>query len=296
MNSSSLFFKQFISEKLILCLSLIFLIPSLGAQENSIFWKLTSPNGYEHYLFGTIHTDDNRVSNIDNEVIDAIKTSQIFLMETMEISNPNLLLLKNIDYSLYFNESELERIKLLANFHTMSFERVLKMKPWLLAVIFDSPRPITPFNLDNLLKTKARDLGLKIMGLETSEEHFEVLDNFPIQEQITFLKKVLDKSLEQKEKDYEQLMQAYLSQNLDKIIMINEGLMKRLVSESMWIKIRKKLLLNRNKIFFNRADRLTNNNRLFIAVGASHLAGDNGLLKQFEDGGYQLKALGSKDL
>ena len=119
MNSSSLFFKQFISEKLILCLSLIFLIPSLGAQENSIFWKLTSPNGYEHYLFGTIHTDDNRVSNIDNEVIDAIKTSQIFLMETMEISNPNLLLLKNIDYSLYFNESELERIKLLANFHTM---------------------------------------------------------------------------------------------------------------------------------------------------------------------------------
>ena len=266
----------------------------IGAEENSIFWKLTSPNGTDHYLYGTIHTDDNRVSDISKEVIEALKSSQIFLMETMEILNPNLLLLKDINYSLYFNEHELDRIRLLANFHTMSFERVLKMKPWLLAVIFDSPRPITPFNLDNLLKTKARDLGLKIKGLETSEEHFEVLDNFSTQEQITFLKKVLAKSLEQKEKDYEQLMGAYLSQNLNNIIMINESITSQLVSKSMWIKIKKKLLINRNKIFFNRAHKLINNNRLFIAVGASHLGGGNGLLKQFEDAGYQLKALGSK--
>jgi len=284
---------HFFHKKVIIFVSLIFFMLPIGAEENSIFWKLTSPNGTDHYLYGTIHTDDNRVSDISKEVIEALKSSQIFLMETMEILNPNLLLLKDINYSLYFNEHELDRIRLLANFHTMSFERVLKMKPWLLAVIFDSPRPITPFNLDNLLKTKARDLGLKIKGLETSEEHFEVLDNFSTQEQITFLKKVLAKSLEQKEKDYEQLMGAYLSQNLNNIIMINESITSQLVSKSMWIKIKKKLLINRNKIFFNRAHKLINN-RLFIAVGASHLGGGNGLLKQFEDAGYQLKALGSK--
>jgi uncharacterized protein YbaP (TraB family) len=277
--------------KKIIFLSLIFLLPPLGAEENSIFWKLTSPNGSEHYLYGTIHTDDNRVSDINAEVIEALKSSQIFLMETMEISNPKLLLMNSIDYSLYFDEFDLDKIKLLANFHTMSFERVLKMKPWLLAVIFDSPRPITPFNLDNLLKTKARDLGLRIKGLETSEEHFQLLDNFSIQEQINFLKKVLDKSFEQKQKDYERLMSAYLSQDLNNIIKINEGLTSKLVSKSMWIKIKKKLLINRNKLFFNRAHKLVNNNQLFIAVGASHLGGDNGLLKQFENAGYQIKPL-----
>jgi len=282
---------HFIYKTVTIYLPLFFLALPLGAEENSIFWKLTSPNGSEHYLYGTIHSDDNRVSNINREVISALKSSQIFLMETMEISNPNLLLMNNIDYSLYFNEFDLDKIKLLADFHTMSFERVLKMKPWLLAIIFDSPRPITPFNLDNLLKTKARDLGLRIKGLETSEEHFQVLDNFSIQEQITFLKKVLAKSLEQKEKDYEQLMAAYLSQDLSNIIEINESLTSKLVSKSMWIKIKTKLLINRNKIFFNNAHKLINNNRLFIAVGASHLGGDNGLLKQFEDAGYQLKAL-----
>jgi uncharacterized protein YbaP (TraB family) len=282
---------HFFHKKVIVYLSLIFLILPLGAEENSIFWKLTSPNGSEHYLYGTIHTDDNRVSDINAEVIEALKSSQIFLMETMEISNPKLLLMNSIDYSLYFDEFDLDKIKLLANFHTMSFERVLKMKPWLLAVIFDSPRPITPFNLDNLLKTKARDLGLRIKGLETSEEHFQILDNFSIQEQINFLKKVLDKSFEQKQKDYERLMSAYLSQDLNNIIKINEGLTSKLVSKSMWIKIKKKLLINRNKLFFNRAHKLVNNNQLFIAVGASHLGGDNGLLKQFENAGYQIKPL-----
>ena len=282
---------NFFYKKVIIYLSLISFMLPLGAEENSIFWRLTSPNGFENYLYGTIHTDDNRVSDINKNVIEALKSSQIFLMETMEISNPKLLLMNNIDYSLYFNEADLDKIKLLANFHTMSLERVLKMKPWLLAVIFDSPRPITPFNLDNLLKTKARDLGLKIKGLETSEEHFQVLDSFSIKEQVIFLKKVLDKSLEQKEKDYEELMSAYLSEDLNSIIKINEKLTSRLFSKSMWMKIKKKLLINRNKIFFKRAHKLANSNQLFIAVGASHLGGVNGLLKQFEESGYQLKAL-----
>jgi uncharacterized protein YbaP (TraB family) len=86
-------------------------------------------------------------------------------------------------------------------------------------------------------------------------------------------------------------MSAYLSQDINNIIKINEGLTSKLVSKSMWIKIKKKLLINRNELFFNRAHKLVDNNQLFIAVGASHLGGENGLLKQFERAGYQLKAL-----
>jgi uncharacterized protein len=41
----------------------IFLIgASLSAQatEKGLFWKLESPSGVTSYLFGTMHTDDNR--------------------------------------------------------------------------------------------------------------------------------------------------------------------------------------------------------------------------------------------
>ncbi|MDC1173690.1 TraB/GumN family protein, partial [Methylophilaceae bacterium] len=84
---------------------------------------------------------------------------------------------------------------------------------------------------------------------------------------------------------------AYLSQDLSNIIAINEHLTSQLVSKSMWIKVKEKILINRNKVFFNRAHELSKNNRLFIAVGASHLGGSNGLLKQFELVGYKLNAL-----
>ena len=33
------------------------------ATEKGLFWKLESPTGIVSYLFGTMHTDDNRITN-----------------------------------------------------------------------------------------------------------------------------------------------------------------------------------------------------------------------------------------
>ncbi|NQW35271.1 MAG: TraB/GumN family protein [Methylophilales bacterium] len=276
--------------KILICF-VFFYAMSLNAQQHSNFWEIMSPNGKTHYLYGTIHTDDNRVSNIHNGLINALKLSQIFLMEADEISNPSLLMANDIMYESYLSESEMEKVKYLADFHTMQYEKVIEMKPWLIAVIFDSPRPITPFNLDNLLKTKAIDLGLEVRGIETSEEHFQVLDDLSVQEQMNFLKKVLAKTTEQKESDYEQLLSAYLAQNSDTIIIINEALTSKLIPNEVWLKMKKKLVTDRNILFFDRVSELMRDYRLFIAVGASHLGGDNGLLNQFKKSGYQLKSL-----
>ena len=59
----------------------------------------------------------------------------------------------------------------------------------------------------------------------------------------------------------------------------------------MWDDMKKKLLINRNTLFFERILDLEEDNKLFIAVGASHLSGKNGLLNLFVDAGYSLKPL-----
>ncbi|MFM9835516.1 MAG: TraB/GumN family protein, partial [Methylophilaceae bacterium] len=33
------------------------------AAEKGLFWKIESPTGVTSYLFGTMHTDDNRITN-----------------------------------------------------------------------------------------------------------------------------------------------------------------------------------------------------------------------------------------
>ena len=35
-------------------------------QKKSIFWQVIDLEGKKHYLFGTIHTDDNRVLNFNS--------------------------------------------------------------------------------------------------------------------------------------------------------------------------------------------------------------------------------------
>ena len=276
-------------------LLLIFIISAISfhsyALDSSIYWEITSPKGNKHFLFGTIHIDDNRVTNFHSKVLEGIKASNIFLMETNEIQDFKILLAKTPLYEKELSQKELDQMKSLAYFHTMPFEKVMMMKPWLLAVIFNSPRPITPFNQDNLLKTKAADALLITQGLESVQEHFSVLDTFSLIDQMRMLKKVLNRNESDKEKDYESLVAAYQTNNPAKILELDEKVTKNIVSNGMWNDMKKKLLINRNILFFNRILDLEENNKLFIAVGASHLSGTNGLLNLFVDAGYSLKPL-----
>jgi uncharacterized protein len=262
---------------------------------NSIFWQITDLEGKKHYLFGTIHTDDNRVSNFKPIVEEKLKEIDIFVMEADEIIDRSILQFDPKLYDGHLSEEELEKINLLADFHTMPRENILSMKPWILAVIFDSPRPITPFNQDNLLKSKAEDFMKITQGLETPSEHFKALDKFTIDEQMNLLKAVLQKDLEQKEINYELLLSAYLSFDTEKILNTDVLITKSLVSKATWKKMEYYFLTRRNKFFAERAKELIKGNRIFIAVGASHLGGETGLLNQFKEAGFKLKPMQALD-
>ena len=262
---------------------------------NSIFWQVTDLEGKEHYLFGTIHTDDNRVSNFNPIVEEKLKEIDIFVMEADEVIDRSILHVNPKIYNGHLSAEELEKINLLADFHTMPREHILSMKPWILAVIFDSPRPITPFNQDNLLKSKAEDFLKITQGLETPREHFKALDMFTIDEQMSLLKAVLKKDLEQKEVNYELLVSAYLTFNTEKILNTDILITKSFVSKAIWEKMEYYFLTRRNKFFGERIKELIKGNRVFIAVGASHLGGETGLLNQLKDAGFKLKPLQALD-
>ena len=264
-------------------------------QIKSVFWQITDKQEKKHYLFGTIHTDDNRVSNFNPIVLDKLKEIDIFVMETDEILDRSILQVDSKIYEGRLTEKELEKIYALADFHTMSRESILSMKPWLLAVIFDSPRPITPFNQDNLLKSKAEDFLKITQGLESPSEHFKVLDLFTIEEQMSLLKAVLKKDLKQKEDNYESLISAYLSSDVERILEVDSKITKSFISEDIWKKMELYLLTKRNKVFVDRIMELMEGNQIFIAVGASHLGGKTGLLNQFEDFGFKLKPIQALD-
>jgi uncharacterized protein len=261
------------------------------ATDKGLFWKLESPTGVTSYLFGTIHTDDNRVAELSQPVLDAMKSADTFLMEAEPSQDPSSLMMAEGNVAELLTSDEFDKVRELADFHVMHLGAAMRMKPWLLAVIFDLPKPQTPFAQDNLLMTKSEDFGKNIKGLETANEHFGIMDSFSKEEQLVMLRAVLKRSAAQKEADFERLMAAYLEGDSDKITALDEQITSGMLPKELWAKMRKSLLYDRNAVMAQRAIPIAAEKPIFIAVGASHLAGDKGLLAAFKKVGFKLSPL-----
>jgi uncharacterized protein YbaP (TraB family) len=261
------------------------------ATEKGLFWKLESPSGIVSYLFGTIHTDDNRVADISPSVINAIKSVDTFMMESAENNDPSVFMMKEGNLASLVTEAEFEQVRELADFHTMHLGAAMQMKPWLLAVVFDLPKPQTPFAQDNLLMTKSEEADKNVVGIESAKEHYGVMDGFSLEEQMVMLRAVLKRTPEQKEADFERLMTAYLEGDSDKITSLDEMITGGMLPKDIWAKMRAKLIDERNVVMAERTVKAANEKPVFVAVGASHLAGDNGLIAAFKKAGFKLNAV-----
>lgn len=259
--------------------------------ENGLFWKVESPSGKISYLFGTMHTDDNRVTNFSPVVDDAIKSIDAFMMETLAPNDPSVFMRPEGSLQDILTEEELNTVYELAEFHVIHREAAMHMKPWLLAVVFDSPKPLTPFAQDNLLMTKSEELGKEVIGIEDTHEHFGVMDGFSLEEQTTMLKAVLKRTPNQKERDFELLVNAYLAGDGDKVAALDEKITGGMLPPALWAKMRNKLLDDRNVVMAQRIAEEAQNKAVFAAVGASHLAGAGGLIARLKQAGFKLSPI-----
>ncbi len=276
---------------LILVILLLNIVSIAYASDRGLFWKLRAPNGSTHYLFGTMHTDDNRIIKFLPIVKKSVNASDILLVEITPDGHSQNLFMKNHSLVSDINEKELNQIKKLAEFHVMYFDNVMRMKPWLLAIIFDSPKPHTEFNQDYLLMAMAADLDKEVLGIESSQEHFATMDSLSLDEQLMMLRAVLKKTENEKLSDYNLLMKQYISGDVEQIRKTDERLTGKLLPEVLWAKIKVQLMNERNKKMVIKIKELSKDKQLFIAVGASHLAGQDGLLNQLRDSGFKISPL-----
>jgi uncharacterized protein YbaP (TraB family) len=261
---------------------------SAYATDKGLFWKLESPTGKVSYLFGTIHTDDNRVTNFGPNITNAIKSVDTFMMESAENRDPSVMMLKEGSLASFLTEAEFDQVRELADFHTMHMGAAMQMKPWLLAVVFDLPKPQTPFAQDNMLMSESENAAKNVVGIESAKEHFAVMDDFSMDEQLVMLRAVLKRTLAQKEADFERVMAAYADGDSDKIKALDEEVTSGMLPKELSQKIIDRLLVKRNVVMAERATAVAKDSSVFIAVGASHLAGDDGLIAAFRKAGFKL--------
>jgi uncharacterized protein len=285
------FYVRSIFSKFSLALILVVNAQIALAADNGLLWKLEAPSGKVSYLLGTMHTDDQRVTEFSPKILEAFNQSEAFMMETLPPRDPSIFMMKQGTVAEMMTEKEFDQVRELADFHSMHIEAAMRMKPWLLAVIFDLPKPKALYSMDELLMAKAEEQDKKIIGLEKMRDHFSVLDAVSMDDQMVMLRAVLKRSQKDKERDYEKLLKTYQSGDLKKIIDLDDKITGGMLPKAVWENMRVKLIDERNAGMAEGLVSVAKDQAVFAAVGASHLAGEGGILGRLRNAGFTVTSV-----
>jgi uncharacterized protein YbaP (TraB family) len=259
--------------------------------DHGLLWKIETPGASPSYLFGTIHTDDPRVTALPAPVSRALDGSDRFVMEALLDGDSLVQMAKAMYFSdgrtleqVVGNDLYAATLKALTARGVPAAD-VEKQKPWAAMMALSMPPPRTGEFLDLVLETRAARQGKPVAGLETMAEQIAVFDELPMADQIALLKETV-RGLPELDKDLGELIRAYLARDLRGLAAIGEK--HEPGEEPLYRHVMERLLTRRNTRMAQRMGPFLKQGNAFVAVGAAHLAGNEGLLNLLEQAGYRV--------
>lgn len=273
-----------------------------------LLWKV-SGNGLDKpsYLIGTHHlaplsiTDSIKGLNTaiasTHQVIGELVMSKINTPEMMQMMQQMMMIENDTTLKDLFTPEEYEVINKYSKENLMlDLAMAPKLKPSFLLnnlIVMLYMKTIGGFNpseqLDGYFQSQATAAGKKISGLETPEYQFNLLYNgASLQRQAELLNCLLS-NIDNNMKDTKSITDAYMSQDLDKLLKIST---KKLgtncdnTAEEMAL-----LLDKRNLKWVEILPAMMQESPALIVVGALHLTGEVGLINLLRQKGYQVEAM-----
>ena len=263
-------------------------------EQIGLLWKIDKPGAEPSYLFGTIHLNDERVKNLAPPVKSAFDNSRSFTMEM--ITDPSGLVVLSrlmfLDEGLSLKKITGEKlyqetIDVLLK-KDMTTENLDRIKPWVIIMMLSTPKSKSGLFLDMDLYTKAVSARKPAYGLETMAEQLAPFDDMLLKDQVALLKDSLQAS-DQQDAQLEEITQAYLSRNLTKLLTIADSYQTQ--AGAAYDRLMAQLIKNRNLRMQQRMQARLREGNAFIAVGALHLPGENGLIKLLQKQGYSVTSV-----
>ncbi|MWB95655.1 hypothetical protein GON26_14910 [Flavobacterium sp. GA093] len=273
---------------------LLFIISSVQAQNNSLFWEI-SGNGLSKnsYLYGTMHVSEKVSFHLSDLFFKNLLAADIVANE----SNPETWsdlnnLMKNNYNDSYLNNyrnntqysdfylfpTEKETIKTIFVNDNTFFRNMLS------GVEGDQADFQENTVLDMFIFQTGKKYKKKITGLEDAKESMISLLNImgddatPKEENKLLLMKII------KNRNPTEVMKEYYR---EKDIVMLDSIYKLMFSK----KAHDALIVNRNIIMTKSIDSIAKTGSLFSAVGAAHLAGKDGIIELLRQKGYTVKPI-----
>lgn len=271
-------------------LMILLLIPFLSwGQDNTMLYKLEK-DGQTLYIFGTMHILTEQYYNLDKTVTKALKKSDTLFLETTDMEDPKVQVEMMQMLKLPANQTLKDLIRptlydsltqyFKQNHPLLPFEKLEKQHPFLITQMLTMMEIYgkKTYQLESELTKLAKANKQPTVGFESALEQLGFIDSLGYNEMLVSLIEEGDSQT-----SLEDLMKVYATCDTTKMSEMG-GEMNSEMED---------ILLNqRNEKWIQVISKSTGDN--FIAVGALHLLGKNGLLIQLQKLGYTITPIKPK--
>jgi len=269
-------------------------VQAQSPQEHALLWRITTPQQHvPSYLFGTIHSEDPRVLDLPPAVSKALADSRSFVMEIV----PDGAVSERLSRSMMFPAGQRlsnvldrplhEQVLEAVVHHGVPAEAAEQMKPWALVMILNMPKAETGIFLDQMLHDIAVQQGKEVSAIETVDEQIEALDGISMPVQIELLRHTVEQYKEIPAFT-EQLIGAWLQRDLNALQRLGDESNEGLPAEIDQL-LQQRLVDVRNARMAERMVPLVQRGGAFVAVGALHLPGKQGLIALLRQHGFKVE-------
>ncbi len=258
-----------------------------------MLWKIEVSGVAPSYILGTIHSEDPRVLDFSPGILKALKRVDTFIME----ADVDLNSFSQMSASMIFTDGRTLKSVVGNQLYQRASDALLKyglpeiafnqLKPWAVYAILSVPKPKTGQFMDLVLLEKARAQNKKVIGLETVDEQLAIFENMSMNDQVALLKDVLD-HLPQIPDMLEKLLTTYAAGDLEEVARLAKKFNGLISDQSAAERLLKQVIDDRNMKMVDRMLPYLLEGDTFIAVGALHLPGKTGILKQLQKRGFKV--------
>jgi uncharacterized protein YbaP (TraB family) len=278
---------------------------------NAILWMIEKAGVAASHLFGTMHLTDERINVLSPLVSAALGNARQLVLELDDLSPDGFLKLlagspQLVGLMVFTDGRRLSQLLGPEDYKTVSTalaesgvpgEAASLFRPWMATMLLAVPaceqRRMTAglVPLDLRLAKEVEVRGLKPIGLETLESQFRSLSSTPEADQVEMLKAAA--RLYARVEDFtETMVQLYLERRLGAIWPLQLALAEQVgVAPRVFDTVEQSLLVSRNLGMRDKALGHLEQGNVFVAVGALHLPGKQGLVSLLREAGYTVTAV-----
>lgn len=273
-----------------------------------LLWKVETVGADPSYLFGTMHMTDPRVTSLGPSAAEAFDRAGTIVIETTEVVDQNQMmaaLSKNPELMMFTDGTTLlsllspeERDTLEAGLadRGIPLASVSRMKPWMLSAMVALPacelsRKATgaPI-LDVKLAREAQASGKKLEGLETIADQLGAMASLPMDVHVKGLIDTLRLG-DRIDDVIETMIVLYSKGDTGSIWPLFRAVLPNQAEDDRgYAAFEQAMIIERNKTMLRTAEPILAAGNAFIAVGALHLPGPDGLVEMLRRNGHTVTA------